>query len=131
MPVLSCSFYADADTPLAFVKSESSLQTHWPDHTDLVYADGSTKLYLMGQRPLVKYIIQDGIERVKASILCTDAFPDATLSNTFARDALILAADLSLPASRSIRARLVEDDDYIGKIICLVRAIMSGVQSTD
>ena len=100
-----------------------SLPTLWPESTDLVYINGSTKLYLTGQRPLVKLIIQDSIERIKASIICIDSFPDASRSNTFARDALILAADLTLPISRSIRTRLVEDDDYIGKIICLVRMI--------
>jgi hypothetical protein len=116
-------FHADADTPSTLAKCEP-LPTLWPVDTDLVYINGSTKLYLTGQHLLVRLIIQDSIERIKVSIICIDSFPDASLSNKFARDALLLAADLTLPTSRSIRTRLVDDEDYLGKIISLVRVIM-------
>lgn len=107
-------------TPMALGKC-NLLPTLWPADTNFVYADGSNRLKLMLQRPLVRLIIQDAIENVRASILFTDAFPDATLSMTFTKDALISAAKAHLPASYDIHARLMGDDDYVTKVIPLVR----------
>lgn len=93
----------------------------WPVNTNLVYSDTSNKLKLMPQHALVRVVIQDAIENVRASILFTDAFPDASLSMTFAKDGLITAAKAHLPASHNIHARLIGDSDYVPKIIPLVR----------
>lgn len=95
--------------------------TIWPVDTDLVYADGSSKLKLMLQRPLVRLVIQDSIEKIWATILFTDAFPDTALGNVFARDALLSAVKGHLPATHGIHTRLMGDDDYISKIIPVVR----------
>ncbi|KAH9997086.1 hypothetical protein BJV77DRAFT_960342 [Russula vinacea] len=101
-------------TPMALGKC-NLLPTLW-------HADTNFVLKLMLQCPLIRLIIQDAIENVRALILFTDAFPDATLSMTFTKDALISAAKAHLPASYDIHARLMGDDDYVTKIrgrICL------------
>lgn len=92
----------------------------WPVDTNLVYGDGSNKLKLMLQRPLVRLVIQDAIENVKVPILFTDAFPDAKLIISFAKEALLSAAKRHCPATYDIYNRLTNDDDHIPKINPLV-----------
>jgi hypothetical protein len=93
----------------------------WPIDTNLVYVNGSSKLRLTLQHTLVRRVIQDSIEKIQADILFTDAFPDATLSVEFAKNALVLAAEALLPATHDIHARLQGDSDYISKLVPVVR----------
>ena len=76
----------------------------------------------MLQHPLVKLVIQEAFDNFKAAILFTHAFPDAKLSLTFARDALILGAKHHLPATQDILTQVSRDNEYISKINTLVRA---------
>ena len=100
---------------MPLVKHESGAT--WPVDTDLVYAEGSTKLKLTIQHALVRMILQDAIDHIRSKILFTHAFLDASLSITFARDALISAVLDRLPTSQNVHAQLISDDDYIGKLI--------------
>ena len=95
--------------------------TVWPSDTNLVYTDGSNKLRLTLQHPLVQRVIQDAINNFKASILFNDAFPDASISLTFARDAFLSAAKAHYPATQDIQHRLTHDVDYITQINRVVR----------
>ena len=101
--------------------SPESPPTVWPVDTNLVYTDGSNKLKLTSQLPLVRDIIHDAIENIQALILFTDAFPDAALSIVFVKDALISAAKSHFPGGRDIHTRLMHDVDYITKLFPLVR----------
>lgn len=116
-------FYAsdeDVGTLAITVRSDPP-STSWPSDTNLVYADGN-KVKLMLQHALVKLVIQEAFDDFKAAILFTHAFPDAKLSLTFARDALISGAKRHLPATQDILTRVSRDDEYISKINTLVRA---------
>ncbi|KAI9439729.1 hypothetical protein H4582DRAFT_2075103 [Lactarius indigo] len=64
----------------------------WPSNTDLSFAPGSTRLMLTAQRPLVRAVIQEAIENVRAAMMFNDAFPNLARAFTFIRDALITAA---------------------------------------
>ena len=75
---------------------------------------------LRHQRPLIRKVIIDAIENVRASVLFNNAFPDMTLSITFVREALITAVEGHRPGSDRIRQRLMQDKDYFGKIAPLV-----------
>ena len=110
----------DVGTLAITVRSDPP-STSWPSDTNLVYADGN-KVKLMLQHALVKLVIQEAFDNFKAAILFTHAFPDAKLSLTFARDALILGAKCHLPATQDILTRVSRDDEYISKINTLVRA---------
>lgn len=100
----------------------SSLPATPYSRTDLMYTDGCNKIKLTIQRPLVRLVIQDSIEKTQAKILLTNAFPDGSCAAKFVTDALVSAAKDHLPATRDILVRLMTDNDYISKIIPVVRS---------
>jgi hypothetical protein len=113
---------SDEDVGTLAITVRSDLpSTSWPSGTNLVYAEGN-KVKLMLQHPLVKLVIQEAFDNFKAAILFTHAFPDAKLSLTFAKDALILGAKRHLPATQDILTQVSHDDEYISKINILVHA---------
>jgi hypothetical protein len=85
-----------------------------------VYVSGDNKVKLLLQHTLVRLVIQDAIENIRASIIFTNAFPDAALSIMFAKSALMSAAKGQLPATQDIYSRLMRDDDYLSSIIPVV-----------
>jgi hypothetical protein len=105
--------------PSTPVESESP-SSIWPVETDLVYLDGSNKLKLTIQYTEVRGTIQDAVEHIRASVMFTDAFPDANRCILFARRALIRSAETRLPDSRDVLNRLRGDSDYMEKLIPLV-----------
>ena len=74
------------------------------------------------QRRLVRIVIQDSIDILRATLIFENAFPEGPQSLQFARRALVSAAEKQLPATLSIHTRLLQDDDYIAKITPLVSA---------
>ncbi len=76
---------------------------------DLIYVEGSTKLLLTNQCPLIQAIIQDVIENLRASLLFNNAFPDATITFTLTRDALNAAAESHKPGGALVQQRLQDD----------------------
>ncbi|KAH9162079.1 hypothetical protein EDB89DRAFT_1913474 [Lactarius sanguifluus] len=61
--------------------------------TDLVFVEGTTKIMLTSQRPLIRAIVQDAIENLRASMLFCNAFPDVTIAFALSRDTLITATE--------------------------------------
>ncbi|KAI9429942.1 hypothetical protein BJY52DRAFT_1200336 [Lactarius psammicola] len=93
--------------------------------TDLIFADGSTKLMLTNQRPLIRVIVQDAIENLRASLLFQNAFPDANVAFTLTRDALGVAAENHKPGGAIVQWRLQADDEYMARLVSLPRARIS------
>lgn len=92
----------------------------WPVDTDLIYAPGSNKIMLTLQMPLVRTVVQDAFENIRASILFEDAFPDLNLTVLFVRKNLIRAARAHLPRAVDIHRRLIRDDRYLDQLSRLV-----------
>ena len=92
----------------------------WPDETDLCFPPGGTKVMLTIQRPLVRTIIQDLIEILRASLMFENTYPDGVQSLVFVQRTLVTAAQRRLPATLSIHNQLLQDDEYILKIAPLV-----------
>jgi hypothetical protein len=92
----------------------------WPANTDIVYPPGSNKLLLTAQRPLLRGVIQDSFENVRASLLFDNAFPDPISASLTIRAALIAAADN--PRALSVRDQLMGDSGYLSKLNRLVSA---------
>ncbi len=88
--------------------------------TDLVFLPGSNKVMLTLQRPLVRIVIQDSFDILRASLMFTNAFPDCSLTIEFVKDALVRSALNHAPGARYIYQRLLYKDDYISKLITLV-----------
>ncbi|KAH8986506.1 hypothetical protein EDB83DRAFT_2535738 [Lactarius deliciosus] len=90
--------------------------------TDLVFVGNTTKIMLTSQRPLIRAIVQDAIENLRASILFVNAFPDATVAFTLTKDALITATENHGHGGGIVQRRLQVDDEYLTKLISLARA---------
>jgi hypothetical protein len=92
----------------------------WPVDTDLIYIPGSKKIMLTIQKPLIRMVIQDAFENLRASLLFEHAFPDPHLTVLFVRKNLIGAARSHLPRTVDVHKRLLIDDDYLGSLLRLV-----------
>ncbi|KAI9442878.1 hypothetical protein BJY52DRAFT_1229059 [Lactarius psammicola] len=62
-------------------------------------------------------VIQDAIEILQASLMFDNVFPDSIHTLTFVRRSLLTSAQKRCPTALSIHTRLVQDEDYISKII--------------
>ncbi|KAH9033901.1 hypothetical protein EDB85DRAFT_2144685 [Lactarius pseudohatsudake] len=89
--------------------------------TDLVFVDGTTKIMLTSQRPLIRAIVQDAIENLRASMLFHNAFPDVTIAFAFTRDALITATEKHGHGGGIVQRRLQVDGEYLTKLVSLSR----------
>jgi hypothetical protein len=98
----------------------------WPIDTDLIYLPGSKKVKLTMQMPLVRMVVQDAFENLRASLLFEDAFPDPNVTILFVRKNLIGAARSHLPRVEDIHKRLLCDNEYLNNLSPLV----SGLPST-
>jgi hypothetical protein len=66
---------------------------------------------LTAQRPLLRQVIQDGIERTRASLMFKNAFPDLFATLDYIGDALSIAAEHN-EAATDIHRRLLADHMY-------------------
>ena len=90
----------------------------WPVETDLHIVPGKM-LKLTDQNDIMRKAITESFPVLYASIVLQHAFPDALLTNSFIRDAL-LAAISRFPSAGNIRARILNDHGYFAKISPLV-----------
>jgi len=74
----------------------------WPPEMDLVLTPGTSKLMLTLQQPLVQAVIWDLFEFVRAALLLQCTLPNAGLSASFVRDALLSGAMLNMPGAASV-----------------------------
>ena len=93
------------------VARDTGLPT-WPIETDIVYLEGSNKIRLMAQRPLIRAVIQDGIERTRASLMIQNVFPNLFQMLESIGEALVLAAEHN-EAATDIHRRLLADNMYL------------------
>jgi hypothetical protein len=124
------SYSADADTqvvpseiPPADVAVSNADFPFWPAETDLVFASGSNRLKLTSQTPIVRSVIVEGIENLRAAMLFTDTFPDVCSALTLIKDSLLTSASYLLPVSADVLDRLKVDPDYLSKVTLLVSLI--------
>ena len=89
----------------------------WPVDTDLIYIPGSRKIMLTLQMPLIRMVVQDAFENLRASLLFEHAFLDPNLTVLFIRKNLIGAARSHLPRAVHIHKRLLSDDEYLDKLL--------------
>lgn len=85
--------------------------------TDLVIIDG--KLALNSQRPLICAIVHEAFDHLRASLLFRDAFPNGAAALSFAREALIAAAE-DHKTGGLVKRRLEADDEYAVRLSSLV-----------
>jgi hypothetical protein len=96
-----------------------SPQYQWPADTNILYGPGSNKIALTCQRPLIRVVIQDAMENVRADLLFKDAYPDPAVALVTIKESLLASASRH-PGASSIRRRLVFDEQYMTAMIPLV-----------
>ncbi|KAH9014577.1 hypothetical protein EDB83DRAFT_2321461 [Lactarius deliciosus] len=101
----------------------------WPADTDLVFGLGSKKVMLTLQFPLVRAVLQDAFEYMRAYLVLTDAFPDTTDAISFARDSLITAAESHQSDAAIICERLQHDAKYLAHLLPVPRTQMSRIRA--
>lgn len=94
-------------------------QTSWPTDTDIVFPSGSAKMSLTNQTVMVKFVLHDAMEVVRADLLFKVAFPDPTVAIELVKESLITSAS-RLRGAGNIYRRLLFDDWYMSKMITLV-----------
>lgn len=63
------------------------------------------------QRPIVRAVIQDAIERTRANLMIANAFPSVFDTLEYIRDALVVAAE-GIDKAEVIGRRLMYDNEY-------------------
>jgi hypothetical protein len=96
----------------------------WPSETDLILFPGTMKIMLTLQLPLVRTVLQDAFENLRAALLFEHAFPDLNLTVLFIRKTLVGAARSHLPRAVNIHKHLLVDDAYLDKLSRLVSFLL-------
>lgn len=86
-----------------------------------MYAPSSNRLKLTGQSPIVRSVIAQAIENLRAAMLFTGAFPDYCSALTLIKDCLLTSASYLQPGAADVLDRLKTDPDYLSKLTLLVR----------
>lgn len=95
----------------------------WPPDSDIMYYPTSTKLLFALQGPLLRGVLQDSFELLRATLLVDHAFPDAIIMPLIIRESLLAATEMQNPGAAVIRKRLMDDTEYLTTLICLVSSI--------
>lgn len=69
------------------------------------------------------------IDNLYGSLLFHDAFPDATVAFALTSDAIVLATESHGPGGAFVKRRLEADDEYIARLVSLVRIMILEVTS--
>ncbi|KAH9042828.1 hypothetical protein EDB84DRAFT_1559325 [Lactarius hengduanensis] len=109
-------------------QTEATTGATWPTDTDLL-PPGAKRLLLTNQDPLVRNVVQEAIENLRASLLFDHAFPTAPIAFAFTKESLITAAEKFKPGATHIQRRLQQDEEYLSKIVPLVRARVPLIRS--
>ncbi|KAF8260483.1 hypothetical protein EI94DRAFT_1811631 [Lactarius quietus] len=91
-----------SDTAVAIVTELSP----WPLSTDLKLiktAKGTTQMMLTMQPPIIRSVIANSFEALRASLLFEHTFPDSVLSVTFIHEALITSASIYGPSASDMQ----------------------------
>jgi hypothetical protein len=94
----------------------------WPAETDLVLTTSSGRLNLSLQHPLICTVLKDGIERLRASLYFSHAFPNVPVAAVVSQASLLSTAEKYQPGTSVIYNHIMADPEYASKMCCLVSA---------
>ncbi|KAH9164868.1 hypothetical protein EDB89DRAFT_1911836 [Lactarius sanguifluus] len=102
------------------ITMQESSGAPWPADTDLLFATGSSKIKLTLQHPLVRLVLQDAIDHMRAHLVLINAFPDPGATLAFARDSLMTAVEDCQPDTKILCQRFQDDIEYLTRVIPVV-----------
>jgi hypothetical protein len=108
-----------SDAPVEPVTAPVPSQGSWPADTELLLVPGSNKIMLTVQRPLIRAVFHDTLDRTRAAMMFQNAFPNAYDTVEMITDSIIRAAE-TVNQATNIFNRLVMDSDYKSDMIRLV-----------
>lgn len=100
--------------------NHAAVMPTWPSNTDIVPANGRSKLNLLEQPPLVRIVLQDAIDFVHSDLIFKHAFPNADMANNSVRAALVKAAKARYPVTAAVLNRLCSDSEYSANLSRIV-----------
>ncbi|KAF8269869.1 hypothetical protein EI94DRAFT_1699179 [Lactarius quietus] len=125
-----CVTVVSTPGPAAKVIPMAVSATSDADVYDLVFLEGSMKVMLTHQRPIIHVVVQDAIKKLQASLLIRNTFPDAVVAFAFTKDALRLAAEqCDKPGATIVLSCLQDDEEYLAKLVSLLCACISLIRS--
>ncbi|KAF8269645.1 hypothetical protein EI94DRAFT_1699341 [Lactarius quietus] len=77
---------------------------------------GLNKLKLTHKRPMVRAVIQEAIEQLRAMMMFNNAFPEFCVALGLIKDCLFTVANILKPGSAGIYIQLKEDPEYLSRI---------------
>jgi hypothetical protein len=99
----------------------------WPADTDIVFVEGTSRVILTLQRPLIRLVIQEGFEILCAHLLFAHAFPDGNMISSLVKESLLGGAMSKMPRAAVIYKRLMCDEQYAPRMWPLVSFQMSNM----
>jgi hypothetical protein len=106
------------ELPAALLSSNTPVK--WPGDTDIVFVEGTNRVILTLQRPLIRSVVQEGFETLRAHLLFDHAFPDGSMISSLIKESLLQGAMSKMPRAAVIYQRLVCDEDYARRLWPLV-----------
>ena len=96
-------------------------QPGWPTETDMIVNPVTKRIGLMSQSYLLRDIIHKTFDKIRASLLFHDAFPNAHDTPTLISEFLVsAAAESGGTGSMDVHARLLADAEYMAQMHTLV-----------
>ena len=83
--------------------------------TDIMFIPSTNKITLTNQHPLLRAVIQEAFENLRASLLFNHGFPNANVTPSLIRVSLIAAAETHSPKASQIHLHLLNDHEYMEK----------------
>jgi hypothetical protein len=108
------------DSPLSLAADQA--QATWPTDTNIIYHSGSNNLLFALQGPLLRGVLQDAFEILRATLLLDHAYPDTIVMPLVIRESLLTAAEKQHPRA-AVRKRLMDDVEYLTTLIHLVSSV--------
>ena len=115
----------DTHAPHIGANAAGPSQSTWPSETDLFFPQGSNRLSLSFQSPLIRLVVQDAINHVQASLLLDNAFPEGMKKIKLVHGCLLAAAVKHRPSLSAVHGRLLGDSDYATLMIRMVCSMFS------
>ena len=115
----------DAHAPHIGANTAGPSQSMWPSETDLFFPQGSNRLSLSFQSPLICLVVQDAINHVQASLLLDNAFLEGMKKIKLVCGCLLATAIKHRPSLLAVHRQLLGDSNYATLMIRMVCSMFS------
>jgi hypothetical protein len=117
-----------AATTIAPVLAPVLTQPRWPKETDLIVSPTSKRIGLTLQTFLLRDVFYRTFDKIRASLLFSNSFPNAHDAPTLISEFLVsAAAESPEPGSVDVHERLLSDTEYMAQMHVLVSPLTPNI----